>query len=355
MTKFNTLRISDVRTETPDCVSVAFEVPAALKEEYKFIQGQYLTLKFFIQGKELRRPYSICSGVYEQELRIAIKRVKNGLGSNFIYDHFRKGQEVDVMPPLGSFHSPMNPGHKKNYVLFAGGSGITPMSSIIKTVLKAEPGSTVLLFYGNAREQDIIFREQLDELAEKNPSRLTIYYVLDQPQNSIDALLRGVLTTDKVKNLIHKFVDLTNDNEFFICGPAPMMDNVKNILKDLPIGEERIHTEYFAPADTPAKEIVVPPLEKIISRVTVVQYGIESSFDLASDKKAILDAAIEHGVDAPFSCKGAVCATCRGKLLEGKVIMTKNFALTQAEIDEGFILTCQSHPITPIVKVDYDV
>ena len=355
MAKFYKLKVADVHKETSDCVSVSFEVPASLKEEYKFIQGQYLTLKLLVNGEEVRRSYSVCSGVHEGELRVAIKRVKDGKGSNFINDNFQIGQEVEVMTPMGGFHSPMNPYHKKNYVLFAGGSGITPMCSIIKTVLHDEPNSTLLLFYGNLDEDATIFRKQLDELREKNSQQLKIFYILDKPKQNIDETFKGIMTAEKVKTLISKFVDLNKDNEFFICGPTLMMDNVRKTLEDLSVEKNRIHIEYFTSSSEPAGGTISPPIEKIISKVTISQYGIETSYELASDGKSILDSAIEHGVDAPFACKGAVCATCRGKLLEGKVHMNKNFALTDAEVSESYILTCQSHPITPVVKVDYDV
>ncbi|MBI3502684.1 MAG: 2Fe-2S iron-sulfur cluster binding domain-containing protein [Bacteroidetes bacterium] len=355
MAKFHKLKISDVRKETSDCVSVAFEIPASLKEEYKFIQGQYLTLKLFVSGEEIRRSYSICSGVHEGELRVAIKRVKEGKGSNFINDNFNVRQEVEVMTPMGGFHSPMNPYHKKNYVLFAGGSGITPMCSIIKTVLHDEPNSTILLFYGNLNEDATIFRKQLNELKDKNSQRLKLFYILDKPQHPIDETFKGIMTGEKVQLLIVKFVDMSKDNEFFICGPTPMMDNVRKVLEDLAAEKNKIHIEYFTSSSEPVGATIAPLLEKIISQVTVSQYGVETSFKLSSDGKAILDAAIEHGVDAPFACKGAVCATCRAKLLEGKVHMNKNFALTDSEVKEGYILTCQSHPLTPVVKVDYDM
>ena len=355
MAKFHKLKVADVRKETSDCVSVAFEVPSVLKAEFDFIQGQYLTLKLIVNGEEVRRSYSICSGVHENDLRVAVKRVQAGKGSNFIYDNFKMGQEVEVMTPMGGFHSPMNPYHKKHYVLFAGGSGITPMSSIIKTVLQDEPNSTLHLFYGNLDEEATIFRGQLNELAGKNPSRLTVNYILDKPKNSIEEVFKGMLTAEKIKTLIGKFVDLNKDNEFFICGPTPMMDNVRTVLESLDVEKNRIHIEYFTTSSEPVGGTTSPPIEKIISKITVNQYGMETSFELSSTGKSILDSAIEHGVDAPFACKGAVCATCRGKLLEGKIHMDKNFALTDSEVAEGYILTCQSHPITPVVKVDYDV
>jgi ring-1,2-phenylacetyl-CoA epoxidase subunit PaaE len=280
--------------------------------------------------------------------------VKDGKGSIFIYDTFKAGQEVEVMTPMGSFHSPMNESHKKNYVLFAGGSGITPIFSILKTVLQAEPNSSLILFYGNLDEASTIFKKELDALSQKTPSRFKLHYIFDKPVSPTEDIYKGMLTKEKVKMLVDKHISLSADNEFFICGPKPMMDNVRETLEEKKIDKAGIHIEYFT-SSTIDKEEKKPVLEKIISKVTIVQYGMETTFDLASDKKAILDAAIEHGVDAPFACKGAVCATCRGKVIEGKVHMDKNFALTDAEVAEGFILTCQSHPITPVVKVDYDV
>jgi ring-1,2-phenylacetyl-CoA epoxidase subunit PaaE len=354
MAKFNKLKVADIRKETADCVSVNFEVPSSLKEDYKFIQGQYLTLKLIVKGEEVRRSYSVCSGVFENELRVAVKKVKDGKGSNFIYDNFKAGQEVEVMTPMGGFHSPMDASHKKNYVLFAGGSGITPMLSIIKTVLHAEPNSTLILFYGNLNEESTIFKVQLDELAQKNLSQFKLYYVFDNPASPIDEFYKGIISKEKAKAIFEKHVSTSADNEFFICGPKPMMDNVREMLEGRKVERAKIHIEYFTSSiDAPEKPF--SPTEKITAKVTVIQYGTETTFELVSTGKAILDAAIDAGVDAPFACKGAVCATCRGKVLEGKVHMNKNFALTDEEVAEGYILTCQSHPITPVVKVDYDV
>ena len=354
MAKFHKLKVSDVRRETADCVSVAFELPALLKEEYKFMQGQYLTLKLFIEGEEVRRSYSICSSPLESELRVAIKQVKGGKASTYINTFLKIGNEVEVMTPMGNFHSPMNAVHKKRYVLFAGGSGITPMFSILKTVLQAEPDSKIILFYGNLNEEATIFKKQVDELAAKNPARLSLFYVFEESA-AVSDLLKGRMTKEKLEILFEKYISSSEDNEFFICGPKPMMDNVCSVLEEKKIEKARIHVEYFTSAAIDAPEKTVSPAEKVSATVTVVQYGIETEFNLSSDGKSILDAAIEQGVDAPFACKGAVCATCRGKVVEGKVHMNKNFALTDAEVAEGFILTCQSHPITPVVKVDYDV
>jgi ring-1,2-phenylacetyl-CoA epoxidase subunit PaaE len=353
MSKFHKLKIADFRKETADCVSIAFDIPAALKKEYVFIQGQYLTLKLLVNGEEIRRSYSICSSPLENELRVAVKRVSGGRGSNYINDNMKVGAELDVMIPMGGFYSPMNTAHKKNYVLFSGGSGITPMLSIVKTVLQAEPNSTLILFYGNMNEESTIFKKQLEELSYKYTSRFSLFYVFDKPISLIHELYTGIITKDKVKKLLDKHVSLAGDNEFFVCGPAPMMDNVRETLEEKKIEKSKIYIEYFVVATPVASK--APVLEKIKSRVTVSMYGMETSFSLDSTGKVILDAALDAGVDVPFACKGAVCATCRGKVIEGKVHMDKNFALTEAEVAEGFILTCQSHPITPVVKVDYDV
>jgi ring-1,2-phenylacetyl-CoA epoxidase subunit PaaE len=353
MAKFYKLKVADVRKETTDCISVAFNVPLELKSEYKFIQGQYLTLRFFIQGEELRRSYSICSAPFESEMRVAVKKVTGGKVSNFINDHLKPGEEIEVMTPMGSFYSPLHVSHKKKYILFAGGSGITPILSIVKAVLQAEPDSTLMLFYGSLDEESTIFKKQLDALSLENPLRFQLHYIFDKPVQSKGDLYTGVMTKNKVKALLEAHVALDADIEFFICGPTPMMDNVRETLEERKIEKSKIHIEYFLAAALASPKDFV--LEKVNSRVTVSLYGNETSFSLSSTGKAILDAALDAGADVPFACKGAVCATCRGKLLEGKVHMDKNFALTEAEIAEGFILTCQSHPLTPVVKVDYDV
>ena len=353
MAKFHSLPISDVRKETQDCVSVAFAVPAALAGDFRFIQGQYLTLKLQVGGEEIRRSYSICSGTEEGELRVAVKRVKMGKGSNHIFDTFKTGDSVEIMPPMGSFHSPMSAANKKAYYLFAGGSGITPMFSIIKTVLVKEPHSTLHLFYGNLNEESTIFRQQLSDLAAAHPTRLHVVHVLEKPSAKHPDELTGLLTQQMIEQLVNTCVSASSDNEFFICGPTPMMDNARLALESKGVDSKRIHIEYFT-AQTTASETSVAEVDVITSEVTVIQYGMETTFALASNGISILDAAIDQGVDAPYACKGAVCATCRGRVVEGKVKMLKNFALTEQEVADGFILTCQSHPASEVVKVDYD-
>jgi ring-1,2-phenylacetyl-CoA epoxidase subunit PaaE len=358
MAKFHTLRVADIKQETADCVSVAFEIPPDLKEEYKYIQGQYLTLKLTVKGEEIRRSYSMCSSpITDTEVRIAVKRVKDGRGSGFITAQLKKGDALEVMTPMGNFHTQVSASNKKNYILFAGGSGITPMLSIIKTILKAEPLSTVQLFYGNRDEASSIFKAGLDELAKNSGSRLQVFHVLEQPAGNTEELYKGLLSAEKVKALLAKHVQLSAANEYFICGPGPMMENVKTSLRDLRVDDKYVHIEYFtAVIEAVAKaEATTAAGKDLMSRVTVIMDGRETSFDLAAGGQAILDQALDAGVDVPYACKGAVCCTCRAKLVEGKVKMDNNFALTDNEVKDGFILTCQSHPLTAKVVVDYDV
>jgi ring-1,2-phenylacetyl-CoA epoxidase subunit PaaE len=354
MARFHSLKIREITRETADCVSVVFDIPAGLKEEFNYIQGQYLTLKLKVKGEELRRSYSLCtSPVADSELRVAVKKVKDGRASTFINDSLKVGDEMEVMSPMGNFHSPLDASNQKNYILFAGGSGITPMLSIIKTVLKSEPKSTITLFYGNRDEASTIFKKQLDELAVSNASRLKINHILENGSN--DELFRGILSVEKVKALAAKFIDLKADNVFFICGPGPMMENVKTVLGESDVDPKKIHIEYFTAVEAAVKAEEEKFLGKVVhSVVTVILDDEERMFDLSSNGKSVLDVAQDAGLDVPFACKGGVCCTCRAKLMEGQVHMDQNFALSEEELERGYILTCQSHPITEKVVISYD-
>lgn len=352
MAKFHRLKISEITRETADCVSVVFDVPADLKSEFQYIQGQYLTLKIFVKGEELRRSYSVCSSpVADNELRVAIKKVQDGRGSSYVNDVAKVGDTMEVMTPMGGFHSPMNAAHAKHYVLFAGGSGITPMLSILKTVLASEPNSRITLFYGNRDLASVIFKKQIDALAAANSSRLSVHHILEQ--GAADELHTGMLSQEKINAFVKQYVDLKGDNEYFICGPGPMMENAKAVLEQVGAAKDRIHIEYF----TAVLEATAPKTNdgaNISSRVTIIMDGDETTVDLSSDGMPVLDAALAAGLDVPFACKGAVCCTCRAKVMEGKMSMDNNFALTDEEVEEGYVLTCQAHPLTEKVVVDYD-
>lgn len=353
MARFHTLKIKDIRRETADAVSIAFEVPPQQQPEYQFKQGQYVTLKMNVHGEEVRRSYSLCTSPFsEKELRVAIKEVSGGKLSTFINRELKVGDQMDVMTPLGNFHTVLMGGKAKNYVLFAGGSGITPMMSILKSILYVEKQSKITLIYANRNEESTIFKAEIDRIAADNPN-LKVVYIFEHPQTRISDLQTGIITIDKAKALLENVNGLKAD-EYFICGPGPMMENVKVTLEGLKVAKEKIHIEYFTSVIEAVNQAEIASGANVNAKVKVIQYGIETDFELETGSISILEAAIEAGVDAPFSCKGAVCCTCRAKVLEGKVKMSANFALTDAEVEEGFILTCQSHPITEVVVVDYD-
>lgn len=352
MSKFHSLQVVDIVRETPDAVSVAFKVPDDLKKEYAFKQGQYLTLKFNIKGEELRRSYSICSSYYENELRVAIKKVKDGRVSTFISDQLKSGDVIEVMTPMGNFYTEMDPSNQKTYVLFAGGSGITPMFSILKTVLKDEPKSRIILFYGNNDESSIIFKKQFEQLAIANADRLNIVNILNNAPPTHPEWLKGMMTKEKNIELIKKYVSTSAKAEYFICGPGVMMDNVMAALKELNIDESAIHIEYFT---TPVNAGDIKPSSDIAkgAMATIIIDGDEHMVEL-EENESILEAALRTGLDAPFACQGGSCCTCRALLQAGKVEMAVNYALSASEVKQGFILTCQSRPTTPSVVVNYD-
>ncbi len=355
MTKFYPISITDVTRETAESVSIGFLIPNDLKEKFQYKQGQYLTLKLHVNGQELRRSYSICTSPNtDSELRVAIKKVKEGRVSTFINEHVKAGDTIDVMPPMGNFYSEMNPSNKKTYVLFAGGSGITPMLSILKTALHAEPLSKVILFYGNQNEDAIIFKNKIDALESQFSDKLKVYHVLEHG-NVTDPLFKGIMTLEKTTELVKRFVNHSEQNEYFICGPTGMMQNIEQTLNNLNINKSSVHLEYFsAPVDT--SEIVSKASannETFKSMVTIICDGDEKTVELGADD-FILDKALDANLDAPYACRSGSCCTCRAKLIEGKVEMVVNYALLDSEVEEGFILTCQSRPLTPVVVINYD-
>lgn len=360
--KFYSLKVKDIRQETPDCVSIAFNVPDSLMSEFSFNQGQYLTLRTFIAGDEVRRSYSICSSPFEHEWRVAVKQIPDGLFSTYANKVLKKGDWVDVAPPLGNFNTPLSiaadeGGSSKNYIFFAAGSGITPIISNIKAILAAEPQSHCTLIYGNRRISSIIFKEEIEALKNKHLDRFQVFNVLSRERTESD-LMYGRLDTDKIRQFVEKIPSLLPHNlrqkesgYYFACGPIEMIEAVKEVLAAHGVDEKRIHFELFNAPKGSQKTVILT--SAVASHAIVKLDGL--TFDVPVDKgQNILDAAQAIGADVPYACKGGVCCTCRAKLIEGDVDMQANYALTKEEVAQGFILTCQAIPKTPKVAVDFD-
>ncbi len=353
---FHSLTVKEVRRETADCVSVCFETPESLSGNYQFIPGQYLTLKTTLNGEEVRRSYSICAGPNDGELRVAIKKTTGGLFSSFANDVLKAGDTLDVMTPMGTFHTPIAAAQAKNYVAFAAGSGITPIVSILKAVLETEPESTFTLFYGNRSADTIIFREAIEALKNRFMHRLRIHYLLSREYPGSD-LFYGRITAEKCAAFCNILIDIDAVDEFFLCGPETMVEAVRDTLSELGVERKKIHVELFLASGSRqaahAQERV-EALPDIVSTVRVILDGNNFEFTLPAHGDTILDAAMKAGADLPFSCKGGVCCTCRAKLVEGEVMMEVNYALEADEVAQGYILTCQSHPQSERVVVDFD-
>jgi ring-1,2-phenylacetyl-CoA epoxidase subunit PaaE len=350
--RFHTLTISDLRRETADAVSLAFAVPERLREAYRYAPGQYLTLRATIDGEDVRRSYSICSGLDDGELRVAIKRVEGGAFSGWANEQLRVGDRLAVMTPDGRFGVPIEPGAQRTLVAFAAGSGITPVMAILKTVLRQE-AARCFLFYGNRTIDSIIFREQLEDLKDRYLSRLSVFHVLSREPQDI-AVLNGHLDAEKLQLLMPTIVPIAEVDQAFVCGPQPMIEGLEKALADLGMPRERIHVERFTPGvGGRPRPVVVAASEKPKAIATVISEGVRAEIPVA-EGEAIIDAAIRAGRSLPYSCKGGMCCTCRARLLEGKVEMTVNYSLEPWETDAGYILTCQSHPVTERVVIDYD-
>ncbi len=349
---FHDLMVSDVRQETADAVSLAFAVPAGLRDAYRYTPGQYLTLRATIDGEDVRRSYSICSGLDDGELRVVIKRVVGGAFSNWVNDQLRPGDTLSVMTPDGRFGVPVEPGSARTLVAFAAGSGITPVMAILKTVLRREDGR-FFLFYGNRTTADIIFREQLDDLKDWYLARLGVFHVLSREQQDI-AVLNGHLDAEKVGLLMRSVVPVADVDQAFVCGPQPMIEGLEKALADIGMERQRLHVERFTPGvGGRPRPIVVAPSAKPRAIATIISEG--ARFDIpVAEGEAIIDAAIRAGRSLPYSCKGGMCCTCRARLIEGKVEMTVNYSLEPWETDAGYVLTCQSHPVTERLVIDYD-
>lgn len=353
---FHPLKVKQVKKETPDCVSIAFAIPDALKKEFSFEQGQNITVKKNIDGEEIRRSYSICSAPFENELRVAVKKVEGGKFSAFANDLLKEGDTLDILPPTGKFNTKLNTQNTKQYLAFAAGSGITPVISIIKTTLKTEPASSFTLVFGNRGRHSIIFFEELEGLKNKYLSRFNFINVLSREKT--DAPINSGRINNEKLTALNKLIAYKNTDDFFICGPEEMIFCVKDFLEGIGIDKRKIHFELFT---TPGQKLSIGKRQLAkensgpLSNITVKLDGRSFDFDLGFDNDSILDAALKQGADLPFACKGGVCCTCKARLIEGEVEMEVNWGLEQEEVEQGYILTCQSHPKTEKVVVDFDI
>ena len=352
--RFHRLRVADLRRETPDAVSVAFEVPTHLREDYSFAAGQYLTLRTVLEGEEVRRSYSICSGPGDGELRVAVKRVDGGLFSGWANSGIHVGDMLDVMTPVGRFGIVHGLDAAQCYVFFAAGSGITPVLSMVRGILGRKDGSRVFLFYGNRSTGDMLFRDALEELKDRHLGRVSVFHVLSQEQQDIP-ILNGRLDAAKVRLLLRHLVPVETVNHAFVCGPTGMIDEVEATLLGLRMRQDQVHVERFVSAlgGTPRPKPVPAQTEAPHATAALVVDGRRADVPVA-EGESILDAALRAGLDLPYACKGGMCSTCRARVLEGTVKMKLNFSLEPWETEAGYVLTCQAHPTTPRVVIDYD-
>ncbi len=363
MARFHKLKIKDIRRETDSCVSIAFDIPGELREEFAYKQGQYVTLKVVRDGQEYRRSYSACSSpVVDEDLRIAVKRVEGGKVSTYLNNGLQPGMELEVMKPMGNFHTEMPAPTPKHYVAFVAGSGITPVMSLLKTALATHPENKFTLFYGNRSYRDVIFKAELDDLSNAHSDRFQVHYILSR-ESTDDPLFTGRMDSDKCDALMSRFIRTHEVDEFFICGPFEMINTLRGHLISKGVSIDHIHFELFttelagaeaATAETEAGDGEGGGNEPVDeARVVIVLDGEETEITVHKGE-SILDAALDAGLDAPYACTGGSCCTCRAKKMEGDAIMDVNYALTDKEVEEGYILTCQSHPTTKTMRVDYD-
>jgi ring-1,2-phenylacetyl-CoA epoxidase subunit PaaE len=348
MSTFYKLAIQEIKKETSQCVSIVFNVPLAFQDFYKFIAGQYVTLKLTLDGQEIRRAYSICSSPDSGELRVAIKAVKNGSFSKFANEKLAVGNVIEVGTPEGKFTFEPNQDRQKNYLGFVAGSGITPVMAIILSVLKQEPKSSFVLVYGNKSPEDTIFKEQLHELQLKYVGRLFVHNIYSQTQ--LDGDFFGRIEKSTVNFVMNNKHAEKEFEKFYLCGPEEMINLVTDVLKEKNIAEKEIKFELFS---TSIKENAIEASNNEHTKITVLVDGDQASFEMSS-KQTLLEAALKQGIDAPYSCQGGICSSCLARVTKGSAQMKKNSILTDGEIAEGLVLTCQAHPTSSEIFVDYD-
>ncbi|NNE30889.1 MAG: 2Fe-2S iron-sulfur cluster binding domain-containing protein [Winogradskyella sp.] len=357
MAQFYKLKIQDIYKETDDCSVVSFAVPDELEDEFAFNSGQHLTLKAEINGEDVRRSYSLCSSPQDGQWKVAVKLIPGGKFSTYINDHLQKGDELEVMAPSGTFGVSIQPEKAKNYLFFAAGSGITPVLSMIKSHLAAEPNATCKLFYVNKTAKSIIFKEELEQLRNTYFGRLEIYYFLTKERRDIE-LFNGRFDDEKMQMLTKTFIDIPDTSEVFLCGPEKMVNYVSEYLINAGLPKELVHFELFVKglSDEDIKRAERLAQQKIEGvEVTIVDGGKEFEFTMTKEYDNILDAALGAGADLPFACKGGVCSTCKCEVKEGSVEMKINYALDDKEVSQNLVLSCQAVPTSDKVVVDFDV
>lgn len=351
--EFHRLKIADVRRETPDAVSIAFAVPRELADAYRFTPGQHVTMRTKIDGDEVRRSYSICVSPDDGELRVAVKKVDGGVFSTLANSSIKVGDEIDVMTPQGRFGVALDPDAARTYVAIAAGSGITPLMSMLRTILTHEKKSRVVLIYGNRTTQSIIFREALEDLKDRFMSRLTIHHVLSREPQEI-ALLDGRIDTDKIAALVRTLPQGSIDHAF-LCGPGGLIESGKAALAHVGVPPGHVHVEYFStdglPIETRAASAIATDGRE--STADIMLNGTRHAIAVRTGE-TIVDAGLRAGLEMPYSCRGGMCCTCRAKVTEGELRMDTNYSLEPWEIEAGFVLTCQAHPVSSKVALDYD-
>jgi ring-1,2-phenylacetyl-CoA epoxidase subunit PaaE len=350
---FFQLRVRDIRREIRDAVAVTFETPADLADKFIFAPGQYLTLRREIDGENIRRTYSICAAVQDKTLRVAIKRVPGGIFSNWANDYLQVGDRLEVMPPAGQFGIPLSPQNRRTYVAFAAGCGITPILSVLKSTLLAEPQSTFNLFYGNRASETVMFRNELADLKDKFLDRFNLVHVLTRERRESE-LLNGRISGEKADQLLKHWLNGRPIDAAFLCGPGTMIREVAEVLKLRSLDPTQIRQEFFTSRNRTSANRISSAPETKLSEVRVVLDGAEHKFMMPRGTESILHAGLRNGIDIRYGCQGGVCSSCRGHLSAGQVEMDTHYALEDYEIEQGFILTCQSYPLTDQVTIDFD-
>ena len=348
MPSFKKLVIKEIKHETAAAVSILFNVPEELKPNYTFIAGQYVNLRLTLDGKEIRRAYSICSSPESGELRIAVKAVKNGAFSQFANTKLKVGDVLEVGKPEGKFTFEPQADRQKNYAAFAAGSGITPVISILKSVLKSEPQSSFVLVYGNKSPKETIFHQELYDLHLKYTGRLFVHYVYSQAK--ADGALFGRIDKSAVNFVLNNKHKELEFDKFYLCGPEEMINTVSKVLREHNIKDSAIKFELFSSS---SDENIEASSHEGHTKITILVDDEETTFEM-SQKQTVLEAALKQGVDAPYSCQGGICSSCLARIKSGTAVMKKNSILTDSEIAEGLVLTCQAHPTSAAIVVDYD-